>query len=43
MSKYLGLGMPYAMGDHENLTKEYCRTFAELGESFGLSVTVGAE
>ena len=43
LGKYEGLGMPYAMAEVDNMSKEECAPFAEIGRALGLSVQVGAE
>ncbi len=43
MAKYQGLGMQYLMENAENMTKEACEPFAEIGRQMGLAVSVGAE
>ncbi|MBN2552227.1 MAG: glycyl-radical enzyme activating protein [Spirochaetales bacterium] len=43
LAKYEGLGLSYAMAEVDNLGKEQCRPFAEIGGAMGLSVQVGAE
>jgi len=43
MGKYQGLGREYKMQDAENVVKEVCKPFADLGRSRGLSVSIGAE
>jgi pyruvate formate lyase activating enzyme len=42
LAKYEGLGMDYAMGRIDNMSKEDCSPFAEIGRKLGLSVQVGA-
>jgi pyruvate formate lyase activating enzyme len=42
LAKYEGLGMDYAMGGVENMSKADCLPFAEIGTEMGLSVRVGA-
>lgn len=42
LTKYEGLGMDYAMAGVENMGKEDCSPFAEIGSKLGLSVQVGA-
>jgi pyruvate formate lyase activating enzyme len=42
LTKYEGLGMSYAMADVDNLSKEDCVPFAEIGRGLGLRVRVGA-
>ncbi len=42
VTKYEGLGLPYAMKDVENMSKAECEPFAEAGRAMGLTVTVGA-
>jgi pyruvate formate lyase activating enzyme len=42
LAKYEGLGMEYAMGGVDNMSKEDCAPFAEIGREMGLSVRVGA-
>jgi pyruvate formate lyase activating enzyme len=41
-AKYEGLGLDYAMAEVDNLSKEDCLPFAEIGRRLGLSVRVGA-
>lgn len=43
MAKYEGLGMAYACAELDNLSKQDCIPFAEIGRGMGLSVQVGAE
>jgi pyruvate formate lyase activating enzyme len=43
LAKYEGLGMPYALGRHDNMSRQECSPFAEIGRALGLSVQVGAE
>ena len=42
LAKYEGLGMDYAMAEVDNMSKEDCVPFAEIGRKLGLSVRVGA-
>lgn len=42
LAKYEGLGMDYAMGGVDNMSKEEGAPFAEIGTQMGLSVRVGA-
>jgi len=42
LAKYEGLGMSYAMAEVDNLSKEDCSSFAEIGTRLGLRVRVGA-
>jgi pyruvate formate lyase activating enzyme len=43
LAKYEGLGLAYAMAEVDNLGKEDCRPFAEIGRALGLAVQVGAD
>jgi pyruvate formate lyase activating enzyme len=42
LAKYEGLGLEYAMAEVDNLSKEDCLPFAEIGRRLGLSIRVGA-
>ena len=42
LAKYEGLGMDYAMAEIDNMSKEDCAPFAEIGRTLGLEVRVGA-
>jgi pyruvate formate lyase activating enzyme len=42
LAKYEGLGMSYAMAEVDNLSKEDCSSFAEIGRGLGLRVRAGA-
>ena len=42
LAKYEGLGMDYAMAEVDNMSKEHCAPFAEIGRKLGLEVRVGA-
>jgi pyruvate formate lyase activating enzyme len=42
LAKYEGLGMSYAMAEVDNMSKEDCFPFAEIGRELGLAVRVGA-
>ena len=42
LAKYEGLGMDYAMGGVDNMSKEDCAPFAEIGKNLGLAARVGA-
>jgi pyruvate formate lyase activating enzyme len=42
LAKYEGLGRKYAMAGVDNLSRENCVPFAEIGRRLGLSVRVGA-
>ncbi len=42
MGKYHGLGWEYEMGDIDNLSREDCEAYAEIGRRLGLEVRVGA-
>jgi pyruvate formate lyase activating enzyme len=42
MSKYHGLGRQYQMGNIDNLSRDACEPYAELGRTLGLEVQVGA-
>ena len=41
--KYEGLGMLYSMKDVENLSKNDCERFADIGRNMGMSVKVGRD
>ncbi len=42
-AKYEGLGWIYQMAQVENLPKEACDPFAEIGRGLGLDVQIGAD
>jgi pyruvate formate lyase activating enzyme len=43
LAKYEGLGLDYAMAEIDNMSKEDCIPFAEIGRELGLSVRVGTD
>jgi pyruvate formate lyase activating enzyme len=43
LGKYEGLGIPYAMAGVDNVSRQECVPFAEIGRSLGLSVQVGGD
>jgi pyruvate formate lyase activating enzyme len=42
LAKYEGLGLDYAMGGVDNMSKDECSPFAEIGRRLGFTVLVGA-
>lgn len=43
LAKYEGLGLHYAMGSVDNMSRDACVPFAEIGRGMGLAVRVGAQ